>query len=189
MFIVMPSRITADVRRICRKIGGLEEPRFVEVTAPSAFTAAELDDCFEDVRRQVEQHGGSIQHGWTIWEWPGIFIEGEFHAVWRDPNGDLIDVTPKKDGEKQILFAPDPTRVFSGRRIDNIRLATGRDPRIKELLKIKEDYSRHLGRLTKGVPFGTPFTLDHEAVALQKRAARLEIELIQSRGVQRGVRR
>jgi len=94
---------------MCRKIGGLDEPVSVDV---SSRTDSGRDDCFIDVRRQVDEHGGSIQHGWTIWEWPGISAKGEFHAVWRKPDGQLLDVTQKKDGESRIVFAPDPPSAY-----------------------------------------------------------------------------
>ncbi len=185
MHISSPQRITADVRRLCRRIGELNEPVFVRVSAPPE---GRLNDCFEDVGRQIKKYGGTIQHGWTIWEWPGIFIEGEFHAVWRDKHGELLDVTPKRDDEEQILFVPDPERVFTGQQIDNIRMPLGRDPRIKELLKTHEAYNRWLHKEMRAVPFGAPMVIEGEGLRLQQRAARLEIELLQSRAARRAVR-
>jgi len=185
MLLRPPDRITANVRGLCRKIGNVGEPLFVRVSAPPE---GRLDDCFEDVRRQIEKYGGTVQHGWTIWEWPGIFIEAEFHAVWCDKDGTLLDVTPKRDGEEQILFVPDPKRVFTGRRIDNVRKAVGRDPRIKELLKTHEAFQRLINKEMAKVPFGAPVVIEGEALELQKRAARLEIELMQSRDARRAIR-
>jgi len=177
-----PSRITADIRRLCRRIGGLDESVFVEV---SPRASSPLANCFMDVRMQVEKRGGSIQHGWTLWEWPGIFAEGEFHAVWRSPDGLLLDVSPKQDGERRILFAPDPKRVFVERRVDNIRMPIGRDPRIIELIAVNEQFQRHVSRLMQGVPFGTPFVIEGEACDLRERAAQLEMALMQSRDARR----
>jgi len=138
-----------------------------------------------DVHIQVEKRSGSIQHGWTLWEWPGIFAEGEFHAVWRSPDGQLLDVSPKQDGERRILFAPDPNRVFTERRADNIRMPIGRDPRIKELIAVNERFRRHVSRLMQGVPFGTPLVIEGEAYDLRERAAQLEMALMQSRDERR----
>jgi len=180
-----PSRITADVRRLCRRIGQVSEPVFVEVGHP---VDSRLNDCFMDVRMQVDDHGGSIQHGWTIWEWPGVFSEAEFHAVWRTPEGRLLDVTKKKDGEDRILFAPDPYRVFENKRIDNIRMVIGRDPRIKELLQLHERFQRLINRKMQGVPFGSPIVIEGEAYDIRERAAQLEFELMQSRDARRGKR-
>lgn len=38
------------------------------------------------------------------------FVEAEFHAVMKR-RGALHDITPRNDGEKIVLFVPDPTRV------------------------------------------------------------------------------
>jgi hypothetical protein len=184
MLVRAPSRITANVRRLCRKIGGVDEPQFVRVSAPPY---GRLDDCFEDVRREIEKHGGSIQHGWVVWEWPGVFIEAEFHAVWRDKDGELLDVTPKRDGKEKILFVSDWKRVFSGKPIDNVRMAIGRDPRIKELLKTHEAYHHYINREMADLPFGSPMIIEGEVLELQKKATRLEFELMQSREVRRAM--
>ena len=134
-----------------------------------------------DVRRQVEEHGGSIQHGWTIWEWPGISAEGEFHAVWRKPDGQLLDVTQKKDGESRIVFAPDPKRVFEERRVPNIRMAIGRNPRILRWIEMNERYDRFVSRALQDVPFGTQVVIKGEAVDLRHQLDALSIELAESR--------
>ena len=65
--------------------------------------------CFDGVLEKVRHDGGGIRLGWVIWEWPNAFLNAEFHAVWIDPAGQLVDITPKPLGEKTILFAPDPT--------------------------------------------------------------------------------
>lgn len=180
--VATPQRITVEMHRLCRKIGGVEVPLFVDVLPRSD---SGVDDCFMDVRRQVESHGGCIQHGWMLWEWPGIFAEGVFHAVWRKPDGQLLDVAMKPDGEKRILFAPDFHRNFTERRVGNVRMQIGRDPRIKEYIEINEKYDRLVNRLMNGLPFGTPFVICGEAYDLRERAERLQIEFMASREARR----
>ncbi len=34
----------------------------------------------------------------------GLLLEAEFHTCLKDDDGNLIDVTPKPDGERNILF-------------------------------------------------------------------------------------
>lgn len=50
--------------------------------------------------------------GWIIWEDPGLLVEAEFHVVWADPGGNLVDVTPKPDGEQRILFVRDSSVIW-----------------------------------------------------------------------------
>ena len=54
-----------------------------------------------------------------VWEWPGVYLEAEYHAVWRNPEGALVDLTPKDVPTKKILFLADPSRPYDGRRRRN----------------------------------------------------------------------
>lgn len=101
----------------------------------------QINECFLIVRNKVTRSGGSILHGWTIAERPGLFIEAEFHAVWLDNVGTLLDVTPRRDRIDEILFLPDPTNIFdedSLVRRDNVRLAEYDHPIVHEFLRHAE---------------------------------------------------
>jgi hypothetical protein len=71
-------------------------------------TLFEADELVEacSFAKEVLAHGGRPVFGRTIW-CCCLFATGEFHAVHRDSAGTLVDVTPKPDGENEILFAPD----------------------------------------------------------------------------------
>ncbi|WP_137892322.1 hypothetical protein [Ramlibacter sp. 2FC] len=114
-------------------------PVFVEVRARAD---SESGECFGATAKQVAEHDGSCVYGWLIWEWPGILIEAEFHAVWQQPNGTLLDVAKKDDGESVVLFLPDPSKSFEGVRVDSIRLPIGKNPAIKTLIAGKERFYR-----------------------------------------------
>src|SRR4051812_23813353 len=98
-----PVSITPAVVDLCRKIRTGTMPVFVPVSAVAGYPP---NECYVNVDQHVRLHGGEVAYGWMIWESSGVIVEGVFHAVWK--NGDeLIDVTPKDDGEKQILFLRD----------------------------------------------------------------------------------
>lgn len=80
-------------------------------------------ECFSNVANEVAKHGGQVVAGWAIWEWPGIYIEAEYHAVWQRPDGVLVDVTPRMEWLNGMTFVPDPTRPDDGSIRDNIRKA------------------------------------------------------------------
>lgn len=61
--------------------------------------------CSDGVHQKILADGGTIVFGWTIWEVPQVFLTAEFHAVWEDASGTLVDITPKPAGETKILFA------------------------------------------------------------------------------------
>ena len=84
-----------------------------------------------------QKEGGSVCYGWRIWELPAVFVEGEFHAVWRSPQEDLFDVTPLPPSMQidRILFVPDPARVYEGRQVNNVRRALTDNAAIHEFFR------------------------------------------------------
>jgi hypothetical protein len=64
--------------------------------------------CQANSSHRAKAAGGERVDGWMIWE-NLRFAEAEAHSVWRDPNGDLKDITPRVDGDEFILFLPDPS--------------------------------------------------------------------------------
>ncbi|MFW9874923.1 MAG: SEC-C metal-binding domain-containing protein [Candidatus Thorarchaeota archaeon] len=113
-----PLELTGKIQEFCNTIIPDSKPIFVALIPEDS---AKLNECFSNVKKKIEDSGGSIQYGWTIWELPNLFLEAEFHAIWIDPSGKLIDITPKQDNEEQILFLPDPVRQYEGELIENIR--------------------------------------------------------------------
>ena len=129
---ITPAKLSEDLVALCNALvaGG------TTVVLPRLVPLGERPlDCFETVERQVVERGGSACHGWTLWEWPGLFFEGEFYAVWRDVEGTLRDITPRIGEARSILFLPDPARAFDGRRVKNVRQPISPDPAVAGFLR------------------------------------------------------
>lgn len=100
-----PPALTPSILAFCQALGGV----------PAAFIPVVSDPlgrygwCSDGVRLKVAADGGAPVYGWTIWEWPPAIVTAEFHCVWRSPQGDLVDITPKPADEKTILFVEDPS--------------------------------------------------------------------------------
>jgi len=62
----------------------------------------------DGVREKIRTHGGSIRFGWRLRESPDVVPTAEFHAVWVDPEGTLVDITPAVTGDGPSVFVPDP---------------------------------------------------------------------------------
>jgi len=74
-------------------------------------------NCFTNVWHCILNRGGVSVCGWIIWEvrnpkLMGYRFDAEHHSIWQNPEGDLVDITPRVDGERLILFLPDPQRSF-----------------------------------------------------------------------------
>ena len=127
-----PKFISPDVVAFCRSVVAKPQPVYVPLYP---LPGAAESSCFDILPKHVAQHGGEQVIGWSIWQWPRVFIEAEFHTVWRQPDGDLLDITPKKYRMPRILFLPDSTRHYEGRQVDNIRQPTA-DPDAMRLCEI-----------------------------------------------------
>jgi hypothetical protein len=84
----------------------------LKYTRPESFEP-EPAECHLNAWCQLRKIGGSVQHGWVLAQDKSqSFSEAIFHTVWRSPSGALVDVTPRSDGEKRLMFAPDDHRAI-----------------------------------------------------------------------------
>ena len=76
----------------------------------------------------------------SIWK-SQIFLEAEYHHVWSSSDGsEVIDITPKRDKEKYILFVIDPEQKDDGLPVCNKRQVLLDIP---EVHKLKELFIKH----------------------------------------------
>ncbi|TGL61173.1 SEC-C metal-binding domain-containing protein [Leptospira sarikeiensis] len=83
---------------------------------------ANREDCFINVQNKINLVGGRRVIGWAIWILPKILIEAQFHAIWESPEGEKIDITPRKRYYEKILFFEDPYLTYDGYQRNNIRI-------------------------------------------------------------------
>jgi hypothetical protein len=100
-----PSCVTPKLQAFVQALGAAA-PTLVPVV-PAAGAAPGW--CYRNVARAIAEQGGGAAQGWTIWSCD-LFATAEYHVVRRRGDGSLVDVTPKVDGETEILFAVDPSR-------------------------------------------------------------------------------
>ena len=134
-----PTNISQVIIRLCKQLDSSQQPIYIPV---KPWHESDIDDCFNNIERKVLVDGGQIQYGWTIWENPGVLVEGEFHAVWISPEEEIIDITQKKDNEQQILFLPVNNRVWEGELIDNVRIAISDTAYTRAFIKYSEGVFR-----------------------------------------------
>jgi hypothetical protein len=101
-----PEQLTPELLAFCRDLG-TEQPEFIPVVdEPLGLYGW----CVNGVQLKVAESGGRPVFGWCVWEWPGVMWNAEFHCVWQGPDGVVVDITPKPQGEPAILFVPDRSR-------------------------------------------------------------------------------
>lgn len=130
-----PTEIDDNVRRLASMIPGACSPVFLDLRAT---VDAEVGECFHNVEAKIKRDGGSYQNGWIVWHAPGLLIEGEFHRVWKSPSNELIDITPKADGERRILFIADSQIEYKNEIVPNVRLPLSDDPILKSIIGMKD---------------------------------------------------
>ena len=139
-----PPKITHEIKHLCRKIAPKSNLILVPVKpAPDAS----LNECFPNVESMVKKYGGELASGWVIWQWANILIEAEAHAIWKSPNGDMIDITPHDAGEKAIFFLPDEKVIYAGTPIPSNRMALTKSKLVERFIQLytKWDDMAYLG--------------------------------------------
>ena len=107
-----PDEITPWIRTALLRIAPAE-PVVIDV---SPEPGARANSCYQNVRRIARLRGGRMEEGWLVWDGGrGRYLKCVHHAVWKSPDGRLIDMTPTDDARN--LFLPDPATHYSGEYI------------------------------------------------------------------------
>lgn len=120
MLATIPNNTDQDLEKLLVKLNAEYDPIRVKIKPTSDSKSL---DCTENVNRQVQKSGGKSIFGWRVWKSKNL-IEAEFHSVWENNKGELIDITPLQPGLKftHILFVEDESLIYEGKQIDNVRL-------------------------------------------------------------------
>lgn len=125
--------------RLLAKLENKNTPQFVPVRAEGYAT---INDCFFNVNDKIANDSGEIVYGWKLQQ-GSLIQEAERHAIWKSPDGELIDVTPEPLGQNRILFlVEDKGWVFDGDSVDNIRVNITDSPIVDDLILIIETITK-----------------------------------------------
>lgn len=144
-----PARIGPSVRALIESVTPGGDARYLQVRPEPGAT---VNGCFSNVRAKAARDGGRRLCGWQLWEWPGVLVEAEFHAVWLSPHGEMVEITPKPHGEGTILFAPDERRAYRGEVVDNVRIALHDDQLVRHFIRVSRAIVQVMTR--SGQPIG-----------------------------------
>ncbi|EKN3342828.1 hypothetical protein ACQ8YR_002652 [Yersinia enterocolitica] len=142
-----PIKISGSVKNLVKELGLNTKPVYLPLCEVEGTRAGY---CFNNCEDYIRDNAGEIVYGWIIWEdRKNRFIEAEFHALIKY-EGRLMDITPRFNAEKKVLFVEDDTRI-SGRKDKttwhswtNIKLKDGftlEFPAQIEIRELDNDYS------------------------------------------------
>lgn len=138
------------------------------------------DECFHVVKQHIAINGGRQVFGWSIWEWPGVFLEAEFHSVWETPEGILIDVTPKQMHCDAITFLHDARKKYEGYQVNNVRRPLVDSLTVRKFIEVNNQI---FNAMNKGeAKYEREVTVTPELAKLYRRRERLYSQLVEKFG-------
>lgn len=130
--IIVPSPTSKHARDLFSKMGVSEDARYVPC---QPISGSPINECFPLVDERVATEGGQRVLGWQIWQ-SQLLIEAEFHAVWKSPTGELVDITPKSILFREILFLPDVKSEYEEKQVNNIRINLSGSSLVDEFIAV-----------------------------------------------------
>ena len=136
MNIGVPNKINSVVKEFAANIC----PGELQYVRINAEPYSKNNWCFQNVEEKVRRDGGEVVYGWSFLWWEQNFIEAEFHAIWKSPEGELIDITPIDKGiqSDRILFLEDPIKKYDGLRTDVIRKSLTDNTIVNDYIKLSK---------------------------------------------------
>jgi hypothetical protein len=160
LMLIRTAPLNPRTKEFCARIRSGARPQLMVIQPEPG---SEPNNCFFSVRERVRRDGGLIQLGWSIWEWPRVYLEAERHAVFAPADGSpWLDISPAPVPEITArLFLPDDAAAEydfanAGVREGIIREALAADGRIREFFRLAEQVeallNSHpgLGKITLG---------------------------------------
>lgn len=162
-----PTEITENIKLLLSKIGSKEKPVYVDCR-PNANSPQKM--CFQIVDAKVKTEGGDRILGWQIWQGQ-LLVEAEFHAVWKTPSNQLLDITPKPFPVERILFVADPRAKYENKQINNIRMNIMGNPLVDEFISVHDAVFRIKNQGNRASQYGLAYLFSftiNECIALRK---------------------
>lgn len=127
-------KLNKNTERLLEKLKAKYEPEYIPVKIEKY---SKLHHCYYNVEHKVKVDGGDIFYGWIVHE-TNLLCEAEHHAVWKDSDENLIDISPNQDNSLEILFIPDNDCKYRGLSIDSVRINITKNFMVDDFIYICE---------------------------------------------------
>lgn len=132
-----PKEINNTVIDFCKSITPYSIPEYVQLR-PESW--CKENECYDNVKKKVEDCGGKRQLGWRIQVMPDplpkFMIEAVHHAIWITETGEKVDITPQPDSASRIVFVSDDSTKFGKYRIGEKYQALFKCPIVNEYVRL-----------------------------------------------------
>ncbi|EJB8410427.1 TPA: hypothetical protein RHI22_001694 [Acinetobacter baumannii] len=132
---LIPCIESESVKSLLKKISSDSMPFYISCQPNQSDIE---NECFSLVDNYIQAHGGERINGWALWEQPNLYIEAEFHAIWKSPEGNYLDLNPRQHKTVNILFLPQLDLTYEGFQRNNIRLPLTNNKSVHNFLKFKD---------------------------------------------------
>ena len=116
----VPCFITQNITDFCTSITTHHSPLYI-MSHPAVD--AKKGDCFNNAFNNLKSDDKTL-NGWVIWQTSEHLLQAEFHCVIQHSNQSLECVTPYIRQYQQILFLPEPERLYENKRTPTRYLST-----------------------------------------------------------------
>jgi hypothetical protein len=153
-----PNLNDPPLSELLSKMNASSKPFYVPVkTAPGTI----IDECVDNVNKMIHINAGQIVLGWQFWKTKHL-LEAEFHAIWENPERQLVDVSPKEFPDLQILFLKDHNLQLNGMQIDNYRLNFTKNALADDLITLSKARFEFLNRGKRAYQKELKLTIEEE---------------------------
>ncbi|EGR0582283.1 hypothetical protein DDN98_18905 [Vibrio cholerae] len=100
--------------------------------------------CYNNVRRYLKMHEGTIQFGWTFSQLGNIVFKANAHVVVKNECGEFLCVTPPEHQVSSICFAPDDgvSQLINSERLPAKIFSLVEDEVVNKYVKLENLFSQ-----------------------------------------------
>ena len=104
-----PKKLSSLIKEFLKSVGITDKPIFLSYEKRDDEYI--VRECLTTCEVESSRTGSKIIYGWIVWQdKKNSFIEAVFHSVILE-NSRLIDITPREDNERVIMFVKDRNKV------------------------------------------------------------------------------
>ena len=137
-----------------------------------------FSQCWLNVQTMIQREGGGLVIGRIIWQQEsGLWLHLEAHAIWRTPDGRLVDPTPKVESETEVVFVEDDFKYVGEVMIPSKYIVMSKSPKVRRFVEVLEQRAAIINAILSGSRPNDVGTLEENKLRLAGELMQLAQEL------------